>query len=144
MHDEPVEWWTCPACKRQFGKKGQGHACQPGLSIEEYFATGPEFERPIFEAVRAHVETLGPIVIEPVQVGIFFKTQRTIIELRPKTRWVALSFSLPRKLADARIARKVVEWSNRYYHVVNLRSPDEVDDDVRSWLSECYESFSGA
>lgn len=134
-----LQLWTCPECKRQFGKRNQGHACQPGLTVEEYFSTGPEWERPIFEAVRGHLESVGPIHVEPVQVGIFFKTSRTIIELRPKTRWVACSFSLDRKLASDRIARKVIAWSGRYHHVVNLRLPAEVDDELKGWLTECYE-----
>ena len=140
-----LELWTCPECKRSFGKVNQGHACQPGLSVEEYFSTGPPWERPIFEAVRAHLESVGPIHVEPVQVGVFFKTSRTIIELRPKTKWVACSFSLGRKLTSDRISRKVIQWSaGRFYHVVNLRSPDEVDDELKGWLTECYEMHQGS
>jgi hypothetical protein len=52
-------------------------------------------------------------------------------------RWVALSFSLPRTVADARIARRMASGS-RTYHVVNLREPDEVDDTVAAWLAEAY------
>jgi hypothetical protein len=37
--------------------------CAPALTIDEYFATGPvERERPIFEAVRDHLESVGPVV----------------------------------------------------------------------------------
>jgi hypothetical protein len=39
------------------------------MGLEEYFTTGPPRERPIFEAVLAHVETLGPVTVEPVSVG---------------------------------------------------------------------------
>ncbi|HEX4979022.1 MAG TPA: DUF5655 domain-containing protein [Acidimicrobiales bacterium] len=138
MPRRQLEMWTCPECRRRFGRAKQSHACQPGLSVQEYFSTGPPWERPIFEAVEAHLTSLGPIHVEPVQVGIFFKTTRTIIELRPKTSWVALSFSLPRRVQSPRISRKVVEWSGRFHHVVNLRSPDEVDEEVKGWLSECY------
>jgi hypothetical protein len=134
-----MEWWECPECHRKFGRRGQGHACQPGLSIEEYFSTGPPWERPIFDAVHTHLTRLGPIHVEPVQVGIFFKKSRTIIQLRPKTKWVALSFSLARKVDDKRIARKVVEYSGKFHHVVNLREASDVDATVRGWLTECYE-----
>jgi hypothetical protein len=63
--------WTCPDCARSFGRGNQSHQFAPALTVEEYFATGPEFERPIFEVVRAHLESLGPVVVEPVQVGVF-------------------------------------------------------------------------
>ena len=51
------------------------------MTLEEYFSTGPERERPIFEAVMAHLDTVGPVHVEPVSVGIFLKTSRTFARL---------------------------------------------------------------
>ena len=75
--------WICPKCRRQFGSRNQSHECAAAMSLEEYFSTGPERERPIFEAVIDHLESIGPVVVEPVSVGIFLKRSRTFAELRP-------------------------------------------------------------
>ena len=130
--------WTCPECARSFGRRNQSHECAPALTVEEYFATGPEFERPIFEVVRAHLESLGPVVVEPVQVGVFFKRSRTFAELRPKTRWVTLSFILPAQVMAERVSRRVRISSARTYHETKLREPADVDDEVLAWLTEAY------
>jgi hypothetical protein len=110
-----VPGWSCPACQRRFGRPGQSHECAPALSLEEYFATGPPHERPVFEAVMAHMRGVGPVHVEPVSVGIFLKRARTFAELRPMTRWVALSFSLPRaashKAIGARSSRRTAAIS---------------------------------
>jgi hypothetical protein len=108
------------------------------MGLDEYFATGPPFERPIFDAVLAGLADVGPIHVEPVSVGIFLKRSRTFAELRPMTRWVAASFSLPRTLTSARIARKVYDAGRSKYHVVNVRGPEEVDDELLGWLAEAY------
>ena len=134
--------WVCPRCGRRFRRRGQTHECAPAMSLEEYFASGPERERPIFEAVMAHLHTLGPVHVEPVSVGIFIKKSGSFLELRPKARWVALSFMLPRRIQDPRIARKPVTYGGLTYHVVNLRGPEDVDDVVREWLTEAYEAVS--
>ena len=84
-----------PSCGRRFARRGQGHECAPAMTLEEYFATGPAFERPVFEAVMAHLDDVGPVHVEPVSVGILLKRARTFAELRPMRRWVALSFTLP-------------------------------------------------
>lgn len=110
------------------------------MSLEEYFSTGPQHERPIFEAVMTHLETLGPVHVEPVSVGIFLKRVQTFAQLRPKDHWVAMSFSLPRRVEHERIVRKVVEYHGRYHHVANLRSPEDLDDRLRAWLVEAYMS----
>jgi hypothetical protein len=110
------------------------------MTLEEYFATGPDRERPIFDAVMAHLITLGPVHVEPVSVGIFIKKSGTFVELRPMTRWVALSFMVPRKIQHPKIARKPLSNGVLTYHVVNLRGPEDVDRDVRAWLTESYQS----
>ena len=130
--------WVCPECGRLFGRSGQSHDCAPGLSLEEYFETGPAHERPIFDAVMAHVETLGPVHADIVSVGIFLKNPRKFAELRPKDRWVAISFSLRRRATHSTITRKVNEYGNRYWHVANVRLPAEVDDALLELLTEAY------
>ena len=130
--------WICPKCRRQFGSRNQSHECAPAMSLEEYFSTGPERERPIFDVVIAHLESIGPVVVEPVSVGIFLKRTRTFAELRPMVQWVALSFALSHEVHDARIARKMKGSTRRIHHVVNVRGPDDVDDQVKDWLTEAY------
>jgi hypothetical protein len=51
---------------------------------------------------------------------------------------VALSFILSRVVDHPKIARRIRESAGRTYHVVNVRAPTDVDDDVRGWLSESY------
>ncbi len=116
----------------------QGHECAPAMLLEDYFSTGPPFERPVFDAVMAGLHDIGEIHVEPVSVGIFLKRSRTFAELRPMTRWVAASFSLERTLPSPRIARKVLESGRRRYHVVNVRDPEDVDDELIEWLTEAY------
>jgi hypothetical protein len=108
------------------------------MSLDEYFATGPPHERPVFDAVMAHLRSLGPVHVEPVSVGIFLKNPRNFAELRPRERWVAVSFALARQATHRTIRRKVVRWSGRYWHVANVASPDDVDDDLRDLLTEAY------
>jgi hypothetical protein len=133
-----VTAWTCPDCHRQFGRNKQSHDCAPAMTLTEYFSTGPLIEKPVFDAVMAHLDSIGPVHVEPVSVGIFFKQPRKFAQLRPMQKWVALSFSLPRRVDHPLIARKVIAHGSRYYHVVNLRGPDDVDDRIRGWLTEAY------
>ena len=130
--------WICPECGRLFGRQRQMHDCAPGLSLDEYFATGPAHERPVFDAVMDHVSSLGPVHADVVSVGIFLKNPRKFAELRPMQRWVAVSFALPHRARHPTITRKVVEYAGRYWHTANVASPDEVDDALRDLLSEAY------
>jgi hypothetical protein len=67
-------------------------------------------------------------------VGVFLKRAQCFAQLRPMVRWEALSLKMPRPLGSARIARR----PSGPWHVVNLRTAAEVDDEVRGWLTEAY------
>ena len=115
--------------------------CAPGLSLDEFFANGHERERPIFDVVRDHLDQLGPVTIDAVQVGILFKNGPVFAELRPMKKWVALTFLLPVKLEHGRLSRKVVQAGgngSRFYHVVNVSDASEIDEVVLDWLTEAY------
>ena len=85
-----------------------------------------------------HLESLGPVIVEPVGVGILFKGKRTFVELRPRAKWVALSFGLNRRAEHPRITRTTRTNTARTYHGVRITGVADVDDVVRAWLTESY------
>ncbi len=108
------------------------------MTLDEYFATGPAHERPIFDAVFEFVDSLGPVFVEPLSVGIYFKRARSFAYLMPMQRWETLSFSLPRIVHHRLITRKPRPHGSQYYTVVNLHSPSDLDDEIRGWVTEAY------
>ena len=109
------------------------------MTLDEYFATALPHERAVFDAVHGYLRTLGPIHVEPVGVGIFLKKRGGFVELRPKTKWVAMSFPMPRHVRHPRITRKPIETGLAIYHYANLRTPDDFDADLRDILAESYD-----
>ncbi len=135
--------WTCPECDRQFGKTNQSHMCSPGMSLDEFFSTGHERERPIYDVVSQHLLSLGDVTIEAVQVGIFFKHGPNIVQLRTMSKWMALCIFLPNKVESNRFSRKVVPAGGkgaRWYHVINVKDASEIDDQVLDWLTQAYQA----
>ncbi len=136
--------WTCPDCKRSFGAKGRNHMCQPGLTLEEHFAAARPEAAPIFEVINAHLETLdGDLIVDPLSKKILFKNGPTIAILESMTKWVALGFTLRRRVVSTRFSRKVIDYQGKFYHVVNLTSAAQVDDELLEWLSEAFHKGDG-
>ncbi len=139
-----MERWTCPNCKRVFGKLNQSHlTCEPAVTIEEYFSQARPFERPIYEAVVARIGHLDGLIIDPLNIGILLKNGPMFAELRPKTKWTALGFSLGRRLESGRLSRKVSSFGKKHFHVINMTEPTEIDDQVTDWLLEAYHLAGG-
>jgi hypothetical protein len=130
--------WTCAECGRRFGRRNQSHECAPALTLDEYFGSRPVGERAIFDAVAGHLEDVGTVRVEAVRVGILFKRSRTFAELRPRRDRVVLSVLLSRRLDHTRIVKQWHGTGARSAYFVDLRDPEEVDEDVRDWLTEAY------
>ena len=134
-----ADGWTCPRCGRRFARAGQAHVCAEAMTLDDYFDTALPHERAVFDAVYAFLSTLGPIHVEPVGVGIFLKKRGSFMELRPKSKWVAMSFPMPRRVRHARITRKPIEAGMAIWHYANLRGPEDLDDALQEILAESYD-----
>ena len=130
--------WVCPNCEREFASANQAHVCVPGITVDNLLARHPPWVGQIYGAVSEHLSSLGQIH-EAVNVGIFVKSDRKLAEFRPRVRSVQLSLYLPYELSDARIARTLPAAADRVVHMINLISVDQVDDQLRDWLTEAYD-----
>ncbi len=99
--------------------------------------------RAIYDEILAHLESLGPVHEDAVTVGVFLKTDRKLAEVRPRTRDVSLALYLPRLVQDPRITRVLGRDGPRVVHVLLLREPNNVDDQVRDWLTQAFLHASG-
>jgi Domain of unknown function (DUF5655) len=52
---------------------------------------------------------------------------------------VLLSLYLPYELSDSRIARTMPAGADRVVHMIKLVDVDQVDDQLREWLTEAYD-----
>jgi hypothetical protein len=137
-----VATWTCPKCDRPFGRTNQGHLCIPGTTVDEWFADEPAEHRAIHDAIAEHLELLGDVRIEAVAVGIFYKRGRTLAELRGRADHLGLTMVLPDRIQSDRFSARGAMSGGRVYVKVPLRTADDVDDQVRDWLTTAWDLCS--
>jgi Domain of unknown function (DUF5655) len=129
----------CPNCEREFASANQAHVCVPGITVTDLLARHPQWVSEIYCAVINHLNSLGPVHEDAVNVGIFLKSDRKIAEFRPRVRSVQLGLYLPYELSDDRIARALPAAADRVIHLINLTRANQVDDQLRDWLAEAYD-----
>jgi hypothetical protein len=108
------------------------------MSLEAYFASRTPAQRRVFDAVAGQLAELDGVEVEAVSVGILIKRSRTFAELRPRRDGFALSLLMPRRLDHPRIRQTLAGGSSRVSHVITLRDAADVDDELRTWLTESY------
>jgi hypothetical protein len=125
--------WTCPRCDRSFGRANRPHVCVAGMPIEVWLAERTDPQRRAAEAVLAILEKIDGLVIEAVSVGILVKRERVLIELRPKQKWLQLSFISTAAIDSPRISR-TIELPIGTAYFVRLADERDVDAELRRWL----------
>lgn len=140
-----MERWTCPKCNRVFGRKNQSHLlCEDAPTLEQYFDTAKPWERPIFEVVQAHFVSNGDeLMVDPLPIGILLKNGPMFAELRSKAKWTAVGSHLPQRLSTGRLSKKVVTTGKKFFHVINVSDPDQIDDELLDWLTDAFHFAAG-
>lgn len=136
--------WRCPRCDREFGRARQSHTCIPGNSIDETFRGRPPEQRAIYDAIVRHVETLGEVHIDALQVGVFLKSDRKFADLRPKSKWLQCGVYLPYVIDDPRVARSFRLSEHRCISIFKLFDPADVDEQLREWLTDAFDENTDA
>jgi hypothetical protein len=103
----------------------------------------PAGQRAICEAVRAEFAGMAGVVIEPVEVGVFVKRAQTFAQLRPMKSRVRLLMRHGRPIEHGRVSRPYPARGRSVTNVVDLYRVEEVDDELRAWLSESYADSPG-
>jgi hypothetical protein len=116
------------------------HVCLPVMAVDAYFASRPQHEREIYDAVVGHLQTVGNIDVEAATVGILVKRLRTFVKLRPKQRWVELPSCSPvdRRPSECPPHRGLTGAACYFFR---LRSAADVDEDLRELLTESCLAF---
>jgi hypothetical protein len=104
------------------------------MPIEVWLDERTEPQRRAAEAVLAIARRHRGLAIEAVTVGVLIKRERTLVELRPKTKWLALSFISTAAITSDRIARAIPLSSGTAYFM-RLYDEDDVDAELRRWLT---------
>lgn len=130
--------WTCPSCDRSFGRRNQGHVCEPTEPLDEYLDRWSESDREIAERVIDAVDECGPVDIEAAQVGLFFSTTRKIVQLRPKSKRLELMVVVGHPVVGERV-RRTIDMGRQVAVFTDLREPDDVDEWIHELIAEGYD-----
>lgn len=127
--------WTCSECGRSFTNRNQAHACQT-TTVEDYLAGKTALVVSIYETVVEALRDAGEFRIHPQKTRIAFISRMTFGGVALGMQWADLSLTLPEPLDDRRIRKLELYGPTSWGHSIRLQAPEDVDDDVRSWLRE--------
>lgn len=116
------------------------------ITLDEYFADREPDARPLFEAVRAAIEPIGPVQIRATKSQVAFRRRIGFAwvwipgqYLRSETAPLVLTIDLHRRDPSPRWKQIVEPYPGRFTHHLELFSAAQIDDEVLGWLREAWE-----
>jgi RimJ/RimL family protein N-acetyltransferase len=129
--------WTCPVCGRRFANRNQSHACGR-FDLEGLLqGRGPGVVS-TFERFRDEVLRCGPAAVLPERTRIAFRARMSFAAVMPRTRWLDGHVVLAKRVRSRRFRDVQTISPRNLVHTFRLESPDEVDDEVASWIAQAY------
>jgi hypothetical protein len=116
------------------------------VTVDEFFA-GHDDARRLFERVREAVASIGPAQVRATKSQVAFRRGTgfafvwiTGQYLGATQSPLVLAVGLRRRDDSARWKQIVEPVPGRFTHHLELRAESEVDDEVRAWLAEAWET----
>ena len=114
------------------------------MTLEEFFK-GQDESRQIFEALHRAIESIGPTELRISKSQISFRRRKAFAwawmpsqYLKGQVAPLVLTLSFPSRSESSRW-KEIVEPKEGYFtHHLELHSPEDVDDEVRSWLRDAW------
>lgn len=114
-------------------------------AAESFFAGHPDGQA-VAAAVRGAVEVLGAHGVRISRSQVAFRRRTGFAYLWRPGQYLSsdvpavLSLALPREVPSERWKEVAHPTTHVWMHHLELRTPDEVDDEVRAWLAEAYDA----
>jgi hypothetical protein len=116
------------------------------MTVDEFFSEKPE-SRHIFDALYVVVADLDGVKLRVTKSQIAFRRRIAFawawlpaMYLRGRGAPLVLTLALRRRDASPRWKEVVEPAKGRFTHHLELRSVDEIDDEVHSWLLEAWDA----
>jgi hypothetical protein len=110
------------------------HSCV-SVPLDEHFA-GREGARALFDRLRSEIEAIGPVAMVSSKTRIGFMTRVRFAGVYLRCDGLRLGVSLRRRADSPRVAKVECLPPGNWIHYLDLRSPDDVDDEAMALIRE--------
>jgi hypothetical protein len=107
-------------------------------TVDALFAGKDTVVLAIYQRLLDVLHMLGPFREEPKKTSIHLVHTSGFAGIHPRKTFLYLNLRMARSLHSERIAKSEQVSKNRYHNEVKIASPDELDDELISWLKEAY------
>jgi predicted transport protein len=131
--------WKCPNCGRSFRNTNQDHSCII-TDLETHFVNKQQNVIDAYAVIKSEAMKLDGVKINSVKNAILFQAKSNFLAVKPKKTHLDIEFVLNERIEEFPIYKTFQATKSKIAHFVRLKSSDEVDEQLISWLKMAFKS----
>lgn len=129
--------WTCPKCKRVFGRANQMHSCR-NVPLGKHFE-GKNKAKDLFDKLVKDInDRVGETQTISIPCCIHLFGKYDFLAALPKTDRLELRFALDKIIDTPRLKSSVPLSKKTYKNVIDVNKIEEIDSELMGWIKESY------
>jgi len=133
--------WKCPKCGREFEKNCQQHSCTV-YPLDKHFIGKEEVARPLYNRLKESIEgSAGKVKVESLPCCIRLVAEYApysfacVYALRDRIR---IHFASEVEIKSKRIGKYAKTSASKYMNSIDIKSAEEIDNELIGWLKQAY------
>jgi hypothetical protein len=107
-------------------------------SVSDHFVNKDPSVRTLYDQLVFLVRTFGPVEEDPKKTSIHLNRKSALAGVETRRNNILLTIKSDHPIKSSRVEKVEKISSKRFYHKVRISSPDDFDEELKSWLQEAY------
>ena len=107
-------------------------------SVSDHFVNKDPAVRALYDQLIALLRTFGPVQEDPKKTSIHLNRKSALAGVETRKDALLLNLKSDHPIKSQRIEKTEQISAKRFHHKVRISSPEDFDEQLRTWLKEAY------
>jgi len=108
------------------------------FSVSDHFVNKDPSVRALYDRLVSMVRTFGPVEEDPKKTSIHLNRKSALAGVETRKNYLLLNIKSDHSIKSPRIEKAEQISSKRFHHKVRISSPEDFDEELKTWLKEAY------
>ena len=107
-------------------------------TVNDHFINKDASVRALYDQLVSLLQSFGPIQEDPKKTSIHLNRKSALAGVETRKDYLLLNIKSNHAIKNPRILKAEQVSAKRFHHKVRISSPNDLDEELKTWLEEAY------